>query len=192
MAGNDTPAAGIEALDVRNFTSQEMAIFLLVLMSSPPACECDDRPILADLAGGLDVVPNLGETLKSIRGVLDAERSLKEAMAREVEDEAGNDDAADPPPALRPQPNLRLPFPTLPNWAKDIEPLHADLDNMVGLDSVIVMTGFAELGPWGNARIRWEMETYGELSIEGCVEMAWIIGLIENQDGPLDGQEYHG
>ncbi|KAF2472678.1 3-oxoacyl-synthase [Lindgomyces ingoldianus] len=192
MAGNDTLAGGIEALGVRTFTQCEIATLLLVLINAPLAQECEDRPIFADLTGGLDAVPNLKETLRSIRGVLDSERSLKEAMVREAEDEKGYETASDPLPVLRPQPNLRLPFPSLPDWDKDIEPLHKDLNGMVDLDSVVVITGFAELGPWGNARTRWEMESQGELSIEGCIEMAWLMGLIKNHDGPLDGQEYHG
>lgn len=191
MAGNDMLAAGIENLGVRTFTQREMATLLLLLISAPLARECDDRPLLADLTGGLDAVPNLKETLRSIRGDLEAERSLNEAIAKEAEDEAGGATAA-PASTFRPQPNIRLPFPSLPNWARDIEPLHANLEGMVDLDSVVVMTGFAELGPWGNARTRWEMEAHGELSIEGCIEMAWIMGLIKNHDGPLDGQEYHG
>lgn len=192
MGGNDTLAAGMEALGVRTFTQHEMATYLLVLMSVPLACECDDRPILADLTGGLDVVPNLKETLKSIRSGLDAERSLKEAIAKEVEEEAADEAPPASPPAVRPQPHPRLPFPSLPDWATELEPLHTDLDGMVDLDSVVVITGFSELGPWGNSRTRWQVEAQGELSIEGCIEMAWIMGLIKNHDGPLDGKEYHG
>ena len=44
---------------------------------------------------------------------------------------------------------------------------------------MVVITGFAEVGPYGNARTRWEMEAYGKFSLEGCIEMAWVMGLIE-------------
>jgi fatty acid synthase subunit alpha len=192
MAGNDTLAAGIEARGVRTFTQCEMATLLLVLIDAPLARECEDRPVFADLTGGLDAVPNLKETLRAIRSDLEAERSLKEAIAKEAEEENDPESTNALPPPIRPQPNLRLPFPTLPDWDKDIEPVHKDLEGMVDLDSVVVVTGFAELGPWGNARTRWDMECKGELSIEGCIEMAWIMGLIKNHDGPLEGQEYHG
>lgn len=51
---------------------------------------------------------------------------------------------------------------------------------MADLDTVPVVVGFGEVGPWGNARTRWEMEAYGEFSLEGCVEMAWLLGLIKH------------
>ncbi len=36
------------------------------------------------------------------------------------------------------------------------------------------------------------MEARGTFSIEGCVETAWIIGLVKNFDGLLEGKKYHG
>jgi len=54
---------------------------------------------------------------------------------------------------------------------------------------VIVVTGYGEVGPWGNARTRWEMESTGSFSLEGCVEMAWIMGLIKHHNGPLKGAD---
>ncbi|KAG0158728.1 hypothetical protein PDIDSM_6247 [Penicillium digitatum] len=53
-------------------------------------------------------------------------------------------------------------------------------------------SGFSEVGPWGNSRTRWEMESKGKFSLEGCVEMAWIMGLIKHHNGPLKGQAYSG
>jgi fatty acid synthase subunit alpha, fungi type len=46
---------------------------------------------------------------------------------------------------------------------------------MVDLDKVIFIIGFAEVGPWGSSRTRWEMEARGHFTIEGCIEMAWMI-----------------
>ena len=49
---------------------------------------------------------------------------------------------------------------------------------------MVVVFGFGELGPYGNARTRWEIESYGEFSLEGCVELAWMCGLIRvGEDG---------
>ncbi|CAK4804271.1 unnamed protein product, partial [Aphanomyces euteiches] len=46
-------------------------------------------------------------------------------------------------------------------------------------------------GPWGNSR--WEVESYGKLSLESCVEFAWILGCIKYHIGPLQsGQHYIG
>jgi fatty acid synthase subunit alpha len=36
------------------------------------------------------------------------------------------------------------------------------------------------------------MEAYGTFSLEGCVEMAWMMGLIKNHNGPLKGKHYAG
>ncbi|KAJ2347619.1 fatty acid synthase alpha subunit Lsd1, partial [Coemansia sp. RSA 2671] len=41
------------------------------------------------------------------------------------------------------------------------------LQGMVNLDKVVVVTGYGEVGPHGNAETRWEMEAYGEFSLEG-------------------------
>ena len=57
---------------------------------------------------------------------------------------------------------------------------------------MVVVTGFAEVGPWGNSRTRWEMEAYGKFSLEGCIEMAWIMGLIKHFKGPVKGDQYAG
>jgi fatty acid synthase subunit beta len=61
---------------------------------------------------------------------------------------------------------------------------------MVDLKKVMVITGFGEVGPWGSSRTRWEMD---EFTIEGCIEMAWIMGYIKHFDGHLkDGSLYVG
>lgn len=54
---------------------------------------------------------------------------------------------------------------------------------MLDLRKVVVVAGFGEVGPWGNSRTRWEMESYGEFSIEGCIELAWLTGHIVYEDG---------
>ena len=41
------------------------------------------------------------------------------------------------------------------------------------------------MGPFGGSRTRWEMEAFGEFSLEGCIEMAWMMNLISFHHGPL-------
>lgn len=77
------------------------------------------------------------------------------------------------------------------------------------LEKTVVVVGMGEVGPWGNARTRykntfsyfrsllicarWEMEALGEFSLEGCIEMAWVMNLIKYHNGPLkDGTFYIG
>lgn len=47
------------------------------------------------------------------------------------------------------------------------------------LEKIVVIVGFGEIGPWGSSRTRWQMESKGEFSLEECIEMAWIMGLIK-------------
>jgi fatty acid synthase subunit alpha len=69
----------------------------------------------------------------------------------------------------------------------------AHLQGIIDLDKVIVITGFAEIGPRGSSRTRWEMEARGGFTIEGWIEMAWMIGYIKHFDGRLkDGSLYVG
>ncbi|KAH0252992.1 fatty acid synthase subunit alpha, partial [Aureobasidium melanogenum] len=93
---------------------------------------------------------------------------------------------------VQPRANLKFDFPKVPDWESEVKPLNENLKGMVDLEKVVVVTGFSEVGPWGNSRTRWEMEAYGEFSLEGCVEMAWIMGLIKNHNGPLKGKSYAG
>jgi fatty acid synthase subunit alpha len=68
-----------------------------------------------------------------------------------------------------------------------------NLRGLIDLDKVIVNTGFAEVGPWGSSRTRWEMEVRGDFTLEGWVEMAWIMGYIKHFDGRLkNGSLYVG
>lgn len=92
---------------------------------------------------------------------------------------------------IAPRANFQHEFPTLDNQ-DSLEKL-SHLRGLIDLDKVIVVTGFAEVGPWGSSRTRWEMEAKGEFTIEGCIEMAWMMGYIKHFDGKLkDGKTYVG
>ncbi|KAH8836271.1 hypothetical protein MCOR01_011769 [Pyricularia oryzae] len=87
---------------------------------------------------------------------------------------------------MAPRARLQVDQMELPEWS-DIQPLAKDLRGMVDLDKVVVVVGFGEVGPCGSSRTRWELESTGSLSIEGCLELAWIMGLVEYHQGPLPG-----
>ena len=59
------------------------------------------------------------------------------------------------------------------------------LQGMVDLEKVTAITGFGEVDPWGSSRTRWEIQARGEFTIEGCIEMALMIGFIKHFDGRL-------
>lgn len=197
MSGNNMVAEGVEKLGVRTFSQQEMAFNLLGLMSPAIVNLCQLDPVWADLNGGLQFIPDLKGLMTKLRTDIMETSDLRQAVIKETSIEhkvvnGGDSGALYKKVIAEPRANIKFEFPHLPDWEREVQPLHESLKGMVNLDKVVVVTGFSEVGPWGNARTRWEMEAYGKLSLEGCVEMAWIMGLIKHHNGPLKGKAYSG
>lgn len=197
MSGNNIVAEGVERFGVRTFSQQEMAFNLLGLMSPTIVDLCQNEPVMADLNGGLQFIPNLNEAMTKLRKEILETSEIRKEVTKEtsIENKIVNGEKSETlykKKVIEPRANIKFEFPNFPDWKKEIEPLNAKLKGMVDLDKVVVVTGFAEVGPWGNSRTRWEMEAYGEFSLEGCVEMAWIMGLIKNFNGPIKGKPYSG
>jgi fatty acid synthase subunit alpha len=197
MAGNNIVAEGIEKYGVRTFSQQEMAFNLLGLMAPPIVNLCQVEPVWADLNGGFQYIPNLKDLMTDLRKEYTETSEIRKAVIKEnaIENKIVNGEASEAlhqKVTIQPRANLKFEFPKLPDWETEVAPLNENLKGMVDLEKVVVVTGFAEVGPWGNSRTRWEMEAYGEFSLEGCVEMAWIMGLIKNHNGPLKGKSYSG
>ncbi|KAK3324293.1 fatty acid synthase alpha subunit reductase [Cercophora scortea] len=197
MSGNNIVAEGVENFGVRTFSQQEMAFNLLGLMSPTIVDLCQNEPVFADLNGGLQFIPNLNETMTTLRKNLTETSEIRRAVTKETSAENkivnGEDsEALYKKKVIEPRANIKFDFPSLPDWQSEIAPINESLKGMVDLEKVIVVTGFAEVGPWGNSRTRWEMEANGEFSLEGCIEMAWIMGLIKNHNGPIKGKPYSG
>ncbi|KAH6634613.1 hypothetical protein B0J18DRAFT_376636 [Chaetomium sp. MPI-SDFR-AT-0129] len=197
MSGNNIVAEAVERFGVRTFSQQEMAFNLLGLMSPTIVDLCQHEPVFADLNGGLQFIPNLNETMTRERKTLTETSEVRRAVSKEIAAENkivnGEDSAAlYRKKIIEPRANIKFDFPPLPDWEAEVAPLNKKLKGMVDLEKVVVVTGFAEVGPWGNSRTRWEMEAHGEFSIEGCIEMAWVMGLIKNHNGPIKGQPYSG
>ncbi|KAH7356210.1 hypothetical protein BKA66DRAFT_473751 [Pyrenochaeta sp. MPI-SDFR-AT-0127] len=197
MGANNIVAEGIEKYGVRTFSQQEMAFNLLGLMAPPIVNLCQIEPVWADLNGGFQYIPNLKDLMTDLRKELTETSDIRRAVIKEnaIENKVVNGEASEAlykTAKIEPRANMKFDFPKLPDWDTEVKPLNEDLKGMVDLEKVVVVTGFAEVGPWGNSRTRWEMEAYGEFSLEGCVEMAWIMGLIKNHNGPLKGKSYSG
>lgn len=197
MAGNNIVAEGIEKYGVRTFSQQEMAFNLLGLMAPPIVNLCQVEPVWADLNGGFQYIPNLKDLMMDLRKEYTETSEIRKAVIKEnaIEHKIINGEDSEAlykKVTVQPRANLKFDFPKLPDWETEVKPLNSDLKSMVDLEKVVVVTGFAEVGPWGNSRTRWEMEAYGQFSLEGCVEMAWIMGLIKNHNGPLKGKSYSG
>lgn len=197
MSANNVVAEGVEKLGVRTFSQQEMAFNLLGLMSPQIIDLCQMEPVMADLNGGLQFIPNLNDVMTKLRKDITETSEIRRAVTKETALENATVNGADSEAlykkkVIEPRANIKFDFPNLPDWKQDIAPLNDSLKDMVDLEKVVVVTGFAEVGPWGNSRTRWEMEAYGQFSLEGCIEMAWIMGLIKNHNGPLKGKPYSG
>lgn len=196
MDATNIVAQEVEGNGVRTFSAKEMAFNLLGLMHPLLFSITQVEPIWADLNGGMDRLPDLAEITTRIRGDLNKKSDLRRAIAR---DNAADFKVVNGVEAERvlqtvnvtPRANFKFNFPSL----ESVESLSdvAALRGMLDLDQVVVVTGFAEVGPWGSSRTRWEMEARGEFTIEGCIEMAWMMGYIKHFDGRLkDGSLYVG
>ncbi|KAM3084196.1 beta subunit of fatty acid synthetase [Clarireedia jacksonii] len=197
MSGNNIVAEGVEAYGVRTFSQQEMAFNLLGLMAPSIVDLCQSEPVFADLNGGLQFIPNLKNMMTKLRKDIMETSEVRQAVTKEtaIENKIVNGEDSEAlykKVTIEPRANIKYEFPPLPDWKEEVAPLNENLKGMVDLEKVVVVTGFAEVGPWGNSRTRWEMEAYGQFSLEGCVEMAWIMGLIKNHNGPLKGKQYAG
>lgn len=183
MSQNNVVAEGLEKqLGVRTFTQQEMAFNLLGLMTATVQRLCQLAPVYADLNGGMQNVPDLKEFMSKLRANLQETAELRRAVATEtaIEQSVVNGTRVAEPynrQTIKPRANLRFDFPKLKEY--DDLPATDKLVDLMDLDRVAVVTGFSEVGPWGNSRTRWEMEAFGEFSLEGAIEMAWIMGLIK-------------
>ncbi|KAL4786530.1 hypothetical protein BJX76DRAFT_355074 [Aspergillus varians] len=194
MQSSNVVAEEVEKLGVITFTQPEMAFNILALMTPALTVLAEDAPIFADLTGGLSSKWNIKEQIAAARKRISDRHLLQKAIAEEntrqqailsftVDTEAGAYLRTD----IR-RARLGLPFPQL----HDMDRKHPSLEGMIDLTRVAVVVGYSELGPWGNARTRWEIEHQGDFSLEGYIEMAWIMGLIKHVDGQLKGEPYVG
>ena len=186
----------VESYGVRTFSAKEMAFNILGLMHPLLFSITQVEPIWADLNGGMDRLPDLAEITQKARLSLNQQAELRRAITRDNSADfaivnGGEAERVLQTVSVTPRANFKFDFPTLESEESLIDV--SRLRGMLDLEKVIVVTGFAEVGPWGSSRTRWEMEARGELTIEGCIEMAWMMGYIKHFDGRLkDGSLYVG
>ncbi|KAK4153963.1 hypothetical protein C8A00DRAFT_33295 [Chaetomidium leptoderma] len=198
MNNNDLLATGIEAdLGIRTFSASEMAWHVVGLMDASTASFCDLEPLMADLGGGLSSFINLRPVLQQIQDKINSKSDMNKSIFEEQLLENGEDSSfsstPSPPPRRRLAPKARLQVEkaSLPEY-QDIQPLAAKLQDMVDLERVVVVVGFGEVGPYGSSRTRWEAECSDTFSVAGCVELAWVMGIIQYHSGLLQGKDYCG
>lgn len=198
MNQNDLVAEGVERLGVRTFSQAEMAHALACLMFNAICDLSQKEPVYADLTGGMGQLQELPQVVQALRKELKETSDIQQALMKEASLEADcsarieGQTTGVPGAKVTRMANFRLDFPSTLEYDKEIAPLAKDLVDMVDLERVVVVTGFSEIGPWGNSRTRWDMEAHGEFSLEGCVEMAWLMGLIKHQQGSSNGKTSPG
>ncbi|KAL4974119.1 3-oxoacyl-synthase [Aspergillus desertorum] len=192
MQSSNIVAEEVEKLGVMTFTQEEMAFNILALMTPALTALAEDAPVYADLTGGLGSMWNVKQEISAARKRISEKQILQKAIAEEDAREqalirtANTNVEAGLTTTRRARLGLR--FPSLPH----VDERYPNIEGMVDLTRIPVIVGYSELGPWGNARTRWEIEHRGDFSLEGYIEMAWIMGLIKHVDGQVKGQRYVG
>lgn len=185
MNDNNLVAEGIEALGVRTFSVGEMAFNLLALMTPKLVKLSEQRPILADLAGGMNLLKDLHVVTRKLRESIQTEAKRKAALHQEKQRETALLEGDKKQPVMlkrRAHYDLGFQLSQKPH-DKVLEGINPALVDLLDLAQTIVVVGYGEVGPWGGARTRWEMESKGTFSLEGCIELAWMMGLIRYKDG---------
>jgi fatty acid synthase subunit beta len=192
MNENNLIAEAMERAGLRTFSSSEMAFNILALMHPRMVRLSEEGPLYGDLNGGLDVIKNLAEFTRDIRTNITDGAQIRRALAKERAMEASLEvNPVERVPTVQPRANMSFKYPELPNASQ--LPGNPLLAGLLDLSKVVVVTGFGEVGPWGNSRTRWEMEAAGELSLEACIEMAWLMGLVRYHTGvDAKGAPYTG
>ncbi|EKG22538.1 Beta-ketoacyl synthase [Macrophomina phaseolina MS6] len=200
MSGNNIVARAIEERgNCLTFNTPEMAFNILALLSPQIRALCEEAPVYADLNGGLQFLPDLKAVITGARkSILDDSR-LRKALAAERKQQQSVLDGPAKPKAEKapssssstPRATVQFGYPSLPSHDEVVSGAPR-LQNMIDLSRTVVVVGYSELGPWGSARTRWEVEQQGKLSWAGYVEMAWLMGLVRFCDGEAKGKPYVG
>ncbi|KAJ2453612.1 fatty acid synthase alpha subunit Lsd1 [Coemansia sp. RSA 2336] len=194
MSATNLVAQKVESYGVRTFSTREMAFNILGLLHPQISCIAHQQPIWADLSGGLNGVDQLSKIVADERARIDTRsrilRASVQAVALDLPGLYGaNAFGAKIFQESTPKTTFTNSFPETKSY-QSLSHLHS-LQGMVNLDKVVVVTGYGEVGPQGNAETRWELEAHGSLSVEGCITLAWIMGLIRHHNGTLPSSETH-
>ncbi|KAJ2739815.1 fatty acid synthase alpha subunit Lsd1 [Coemansia sp. Cherry 401B] len=198
MSGNNLVAQEIESHGVRTFSTREMAFSILGLLHTQVARIAHRQPVRADLSGGMGRLSRLDTIVLAEQNRIEfkcnvLQRTIQESAAEYAAQYTTHKSNLVERKII---PLLAKPachFPATKGYDGFKQLRH--LQGMVDLDKVVVITGYGEVSPQGNAETRWEIEAFGELTTEGCIELAWIMGLIKHHhSGPLPstGHSYVG
>jgi fatty acid synthase subunit beta len=193
MSGNNVVAQGVEKLGVRTFSTTEMGFNLSALMHPGIVEKATEAPLWADLTGGMAQLADLKNQIDAIRTNIMSEAKLQASIYQSIQSEKKllalpSAAAAEPQLEFTPRADLSGYFCDGFPGLSSVSQLAGTreqvlLRGMLDLRKVVVVAGYGEVGPWGSARTRWEMESFGEFSLEGCIELAWLTGRIVYDNG---------
>ncbi|KAK9781108.1 putative Fatty acid synthase alpha subunit hexA [Seiridium cardinale] len=193
MAVNDVVAETVEKQGVLTFSAPEMAFNMAMLLTPEFVNLCEECPVHADFGGRLGIQnDDFSKLLTDSRQEINLASSIAKAIKLQDDHEnaALASDKQSPNPPHSRKAMLRVGYPHLPEFTTAKSVLGLPLNTPA---ETVVVVGFSELGPWGSSRTRWEIEHQGRLSVEGYVEMAWLMNLIKHFEGAgKDGSYYIG
>lgn len=163
MGHNDPLVGAVEAAGVRTWSTTEIATELLATCAPQARAEAATSPLQVDLSGGL------------------GEAHLDLAALAAQRDNGVVDDV----PSATARKGTIAALPNLPMRAATTRVAWPEVS--CALEEMVVIVGAGEVGPYGSARTRFEVETTGELSAAGVVELAWSMDLISWCDTPSPG-----
>ncbi|KAF0713714.1 hypothetical protein As57867_004230, partial [Aphanomyces stellatus] len=190
MAGNNMVSAGVEELGTRTFSQSEMGFNLTSILHPRMVAAASLAPLWIDLGGGMAQVRDLKDHMDTIRSSILNESKVRRARMRSSASPSSGLTGASDTPVLN-RANMYNYYAQHPKLPTNLDKLGKHYKGMINLDKTVVVVGFGEVGPWGNARTRWEMESFGVFSLEGCIEMAWLLGYITYHNGFLHSGEYY-
>jgi enoyl reductase-like protein/3-oxoacyl-ACP reductase-like protein/3-oxoacyl-(acyl-carrier-protein) synthase/acyl dehydratase len=172
MRQNDAVAVTLAEAGLRTFTTDEMADLLIDAWRDARRQEA--RSVRVDLSGGLGSVEGLGDQLRQAHAQAAAEEARERRVAELGKMFGARTGRSAASTTLRPRgwEAVDVPAPTADELATFPALDHLDLEE------VVVACGFGEVGPYGSARTRWEVEQGGPLAVEAVAELAWMCGLI--------------
>lgn len=176
MSANNLVSPGLEAqTGVRTFSSPEMAFLLTALCTDEARDASLSAPLRVDLTGGFGGIADLKGVVGRIRAEVEAKLSAARAAQAPVSET----------------------LQALPMWpmatfgAAHTMRLPA-APPVVPLESMVVLVGAGEVGPFGSARTRFAFEVQDELAPAAVLELAWTCGLVRYEPGERGGSWVDG
>ncbi|OMH81959.1 Fatty acid synthase subunit alpha, partial [Zancudomyces culisetae] len=196
MNQNNILAEAMEKQGGKTFSTKEVAFNVLGLLHPEIRRLCDERPIYADISGGFGFILEFSKKTFMIRQDLINQSLIQKQIKYETSfdfkmTEGENVEDIYKQVEIKQRSNLRIDFPKLRDYSELKEKF--GVGEMLNLDKTVVVVGFGEVGPFGSAETRWDMEIHDEYSNDGCIMLGWIMGFIRYHRGTLpNGQQYQG